>query len=77
VTAPPISAGRPAEALSSREREVLALVAAGRSNKQIARSLAISEGTVKTRPTRIFRELGVFDRIQAALWAYRHGLSTR
>jgi DNA-binding NarL/FixJ family response regulator len=66
---------RPAEGLSAREREVLGLVAAGHSNKQIARSLGISEATVKAHLTRIFREIGVFDRTQAALWAHRHGLA--
>jgi DNA-binding NarL/FixJ family response regulator len=67
---------RPAEeALSNREREVLALVAAGRPNKQIARSLGITEATVKAHLTRIYRELGVFDRTQAALWVHEHGLS--
>jgi DNA-binding NarL/FixJ family response regulator len=64
----------PLEALSEREREVLALVAAGLANKQIARRLGISEKTVKAHLTRVFREIGVFDRTQAALWAQRHGL---
>jgi DNA-binding NarL/FixJ family response regulator len=63
-----------AEDLSPREREVLALVAAGLPNKLIARRLEITEKTVKSHLTRIFREIGVTDRTQAALWAERHGL---
>jgi DNA-binding NarL/FixJ family response regulator len=64
----------PLAALSEREREVLALLVAGLPNKLIARRLEISEKTVKSHLTRIFRELGVTDRTQAALWAERHGL---
>jgi DNA-binding NarL/FixJ family response regulator len=64
----------PVGALSVREREVLALLVEGLPNKLIARRLAISEKTVKSHLTRIFRELGVTDRTQAALWAERHGL---
>jgi DNA-binding NarL/FixJ family response regulator len=68
---------RPSFELSEREREVLALVGDGLSNKQVARRLEISEKTVKAHLTRIFRELGVFDRTQAALWAREHGLARR
>jgi DNA-binding NarL/FixJ family response regulator len=64
----------PSERLSSREREVLLLVAGGSANKQIARQLGISEKTVKGHLTNIFQALGVSDRTQAALWAERHGL---
>ena len=64
----------PVGALSVREREVLVLLVEGLPNKLIARRLAISEKTVKSHLTRIFRELGVTDRTQAALWAERHGL---
>jgi DNA-binding NarL/FixJ family response regulator len=60
--------------LSAREREVLGLVVDGLANKQIARRLGISEKTVKGHLTRIFQELGVSDRTQAALWAERNGL---
>jgi DNA-binding NarL/FixJ family response regulator len=60
--------------LSSREREVLALVAVGLPNKSIARRLQISEKTVKAHLTRIFNALGVYDRTSAALWAQRNGL---
>jgi DNA-binding NarL/FixJ family response regulator len=64
----------PIGSLSVREREVLALLVEGLANKLIARRLEISEKTVKSHLTRIFRELGVTDRTQAALWAERHGL---
>jgi DNA-binding NarL/FixJ family response regulator len=64
----------PVAALSEREREVLGLVAGGLANKQIAARLGISEKTVKAHLTRVFRQIGVFDRTQAALWAQRHGL---
>ena len=64
----------PLAGLSSREREVLALLVQGLPNKLIARRLEISDKTVKSHLTRIFRELKVDDRTQAALWAERHGL---
>jgi DNA-binding NarL/FixJ family response regulator len=55
--------------LSDREREVLRCVAEGMPNKLIARELGISEKTVKTHLTRVFQQIGVTDRTQAALWA--------
>jgi DNA-binding NarL/FixJ family response regulator len=58
--------------LTPREREVLALLATGVANKQIARRLAIAEATVKAHLTRIFQQLDVTDRTQAALWAREH-----
>ena len=58
--------------LSPREEEVLRLVADGMANKQIARRLGITERTVKAHLTRVFQELGVADRTQAALWARDH-----
>jgi DNA-binding NarL/FixJ family response regulator len=64
----------PLAGLSEREREVLQLLVAGMANKLIARRLQISEKTVKSHLTRIFRELDVTDRTQAALWAERHGV---
>jgi DNA-binding NarL/FixJ family response regulator len=59
------------DGLTPREQEVLDLVRSGLANKQIARQLGISEKTVKAHLTRIFQELGVNDRTQAALWAQR------
>jgi DNA-binding NarL/FixJ family response regulator len=58
--------------LSPREREVLRCVAEGKPNKLIARELGISEKTVKTHLTRVFQQIGVTDRTQAALWAKEH-----
>jgi len=60
---------QPAPQLTAREREVLSRVRGGLANKQIARSLGISEKTVKAHLTKIFNVLGVTDRTQAALWA--------
>jgi DNA-binding NarL/FixJ family response regulator len=61
--------------LSERERDVLRCVAAGMPNKLVARELGISEKTVKAHLTRVFQQLGVTDRTQAALWAREHGLT--
>jgi DNA-binding NarL/FixJ family response regulator len=66
---------RPFEELTSRELDVLRLVARGLSNKQIAWRLTISEKTVKAHMTSIFGRIGVGDRTQAALWAQRHGVT--
>jgi DNA-binding NarL/FixJ family response regulator len=63
----------PAAGLSPREREVLGLLVAGLPNKLIARRLEISEKTVKSHLTNVFRSIGVTDRTQAALWAERNG----
>jgi DNA-binding NarL/FixJ family response regulator len=64
--------GRQDSDLSARELEVLALVAEGLPNKLIARRLEISEKTVKAHLTKVFAQIGVTDRTQAALWAHRH-----
>ena len=66
---------RPLPELSEREREVLELVATGLSNQKIAARLGISEKTVKAHLTSVFRQLGVEDRTQAAVWARQHGLA--
>ncbi len=61
--------------LSEREIEVLRLLSTGLSNKEIAPLLFISESTVKTHVEHIIHKLGVSDRVQAAVWAARHGLA--
>jgi DNA-binding NarL/FixJ family response regulator len=69
--------GRPSalQALTSREQDVLELIAQGRSNKRIAFELGISEKTVKTHVGHLLAKLGVTDRTQAALLAVREGLA--
>jgi DNA-binding NarL/FixJ family response regulator len=59
-------------ALTLREREVLDQIAHGRSNREIARLLQVSEKTVKTHVSSVLAKLGVQDRTQAALYAVRH-----
>ncbi len=59
------------DALTSREREVLAELAQGRSNREIARALGIAEKTVKAHVSSVLAKLGVQDRTQAALLAVR------
>jgi DNA-binding NarL/FixJ family response regulator len=64
----------PTADLTSRELDVLRLVATGRPNKEIAAELTISERTVRTHVSRILRKLRLSSRTQAALWAVREGL---
>ena len=59
--------------LTPRESEVLRLIAAGKSNREIARTLFVSEATVKTHINRIFAKTGSRDRSQAMRYAYTHG----
>ena len=73
--APPVSAGR-LDVLTAREREVLTLIALGRSNTEIAGELHLSEGTVKTHVGRILAKLQLRDRVQAVILGYECGLVT-
>jgi DNA-binding NarL/FixJ family response regulator len=59
--------------LTPREAEVLRLIAGGQSNREIARTLFVSEATVKTHVNRIFAKTGSRDRVQAMRYAYTHG----
>lgn len=63
-------------ALTPREREVLTLLGHGLSNKELARTLVLSEATVKTHVARIFTKLDLRDRAQAVVLAYETGLVT-
>ena len=74
VRAPAAAASGPDEDdLTPREAEVLRLIAAGKSNREIARALFVSEATVKTHVNRIFAKTGSRDRSQATRYAYTHG----
>jgi DNA-binding NarL/FixJ family response regulator len=59
--------------LTPRESDVLRLIAEGKSNREIARALFVSEATVKTHVNRIFAKTGSRDRTQAMRYAYTHG----
>jgi DNA-binding NarL/FixJ family response regulator len=75
VRAPAAAPAGPSAAddLTPREAEVLRLIAAGKSNREIARSLFVSEATVKTHVNRIFAKTGSRDRGQAVHYAYTRG----
>lgn len=62
--------------LTEREKQVIALLAEGQSNKQIARTLSVSETTVKGHVANILGKLDLVDRTQAAVYAVRHGLAS-
>ena len=70
---PPDTAAR--VALTARERDVLRLIAAGKDNAAIGRELYISAGTVRKRVSSILAKLGVENRVEAAVYAVRHGLA--
>lgn len=63
--------------LTARERQILELIAGGQSNKNIARELNISDGTVKVHVKNILRKLNLKSRLEAAVWALRPKVSAR
>jgi DNA-binding NarL/FixJ family response regulator len=69
-----ITPQRSATVLTPREREILVLVAQGRSNRDIANALVISERTARTHVSNVLNKLALASRTQAALWAVREGL---
>lgn len=72
----PVRAGGEApQMLTERERDVLRLLGAGYSNREIGELLHITEGTAKNHVSSVIEKLGLRDRTQAALWAVRHGLA--
>ena len=74
VAVAPAPAALPAD-LTAREAEVLALIAEGLSNREIAERLVVSSATVKTHVNRVFAKIGARDRAQAVRYAYEHGLN--
>jgi len=60
--------------LTSREKEVLTLIAKGHDNQKIAKKLTISEGTVKNHVSNIYDKIAVNSRAEAVAWAWQHGL---
>jgi NarL family two-component system response regulator LiaR len=72
---PNIVPGRPPDRLSVREVEVLRLLAAGKSNREIAAALVLSPNTVYRHVSSIFDKTGATNRTEAALYAHRHGLA--
>jgi DNA-binding NarL/FixJ family response regulator len=73
VRAPAAQPDHDPDELTPRESDVLRLIAQGKSNREIARALYVSEATVKTHVNRIFAKTGSRDRTQAIRYAYTHG----
>ena len=77
ISSPPASPfppSPPPAGLTAREIDVLRLIAAGKSNPEIAKELFVSEATVKTHINHVFAKTGARDRAQAVRFAYQHGL---
>ena len=76
-TGPATPPARPIEALTGREEQVLAAVAAGRTNNEIARELYITLSTVKTHIASLMAKLGARNRVEIAIWAYENNRTRR
>jgi len=77
VSSPQVARTDLPDGLTTREAEVLALIATGLSNAQIAARLYVTEATVKTHINHVFTKAGLHDRAQAVTYAYQHGLAQR
>lgn len=75
--APPVRKRQPLDPLTDREEQVLAEIAQGRTNAEIAADLYITLSTVKTHVTSLMTKLGVRNRVEIAIWAYETGRAPR
>jgi DNA-binding NarL/FixJ family response regulator len=74
IQSPSVADGRVASRLTPRERQVLEMVVAGHSNREIAQQWTVSEETIKHHLTRMFDKVGVANRVELAMLATRDGL---